>query len=292
MKKLTSAFIAILLLAAFSCTKEPLTSAVAANPDNSMAVTAKNKVGRQLQITVPTSDYTYPTSEALLWLPNGYNKASQAIYPLLICLDGVGEQGKNINLLLHNGTVAKRIADGWNATAVCPTNNRTKKFIVFTPQCPIPNGWGWSAPHVKTMLAYLKENYRIDTNRIYLTGYSAGGWGLWSCVTDDTSLCKQFAAIGPVSTASADHPDKIPNVDKYRIACWNICGTADAFYNNAVNYTNIINSNNPPIPAILTGLQGVGHSAWNQAYDPTWRANDLNFYEWLLQYKRNKKKHK
>ena len=277
---------ATLLLFVTSCAKESAT--VIKNSVVSEAA-ATTIVGRQQQITVPTGDYTYPNSQALLWLPDTYSKANNNNkFPLIICLDGVGEQGTDINLLFHTGTVAKRISDGWNGTAVIPGTGSTRKFIIYTPQCPIVNGWGWSCPQVKTMLAWLKTNYRVDSTRIYLTGYSAGGWGLWSCITDDTSLCKQFAAISPVSTASADHSDKIPNVDKYGIACWNICGTADAFYTNAVNYTNIINANNPPIPAILTGLQGVGHSAWIQAYDTSWRVNNMNLFEWFLQYKRKR----
>jgi len=287
MRKLGFAFSAILFVFALSCTKQ--SSSIVKNSVTNFA-TQTTIVGRQQQISVPTGDYTYPTSQALLWLPQGYsNKGNQNKFPLLICLDGVGEQGTDIKLLFHTGTVAKHIADGWNATAVNPKTGSTRKLIVFTPQCPIPNGWGWSCPHIKTMLAYLKTNYRIDTTRIYITGYSAGGWGMWSCVTDDTSLCKQFAAIGPVSSASADHPDKITNVDKYGIACWSICGIDDGFYTNSVNYTNIINSNSPSIPAILTGLQGVGHSAWIQAYDTSWRVNNMNFFEWLLQYQRKRK---
>jgi predicted peptidase len=288
MKHFAPYVILFLSLVSISCKKEvkPVQSVQSSDISEIQVI---GTVGRQQEINISTSDYTYPTSKALLWLPKGYSvKPNTAVYPLLICLDGVGEQGTDINLLLHQGTVAKRIADGWNATAKNPLTKKAKQFIVFTPQCPIPGGWGWSAPHIKTMLNELKATYRIDTTSIYITGYSAGGWGLWSCITDDESLCKQFAAIGPVSTASADHPEKITNVNKYGIACWNICGTADAFYTNAVNYTNIINSNNPPIQAKLTGLQGVGHNAWNFAYDPNWRVDNVNFYEWLLQYRRKK----
>jgi predicted peptidase len=266
-------------LCTLSCTKE--SSVAVKSSESSLAKAAL--VGRQQQISLATGDFTYPTSQALLWLPTGYDKNTNK-FPLIIALDGTGEQGTDINLLFHTGTIAQHIADGWDATAINPVNGKTFKFIVFTPQCPVANGWGWSCTQIKKMLTTLKSTYRIDTTRIYLTGYSAGGWGLWSCITDDISLCKQFSAIGPVSTASADHPDKIINVDKYGIACWNICGTADAFYTNAVKYTNIINSNKPPIPAILTGLQGVGHSAWIHAYDTSWRVNNKNFFEWLLQY--------
>ncbi len=284
MKKLLSiTLIVVSFLCGISCTKESadVSSALNSNSVSNAKKAALTLVGRQQQITAPTGDYTYPTSQALLWLPTNYS-TSKTAYPLIIDLVGTGENGTNINSLLGTQNLPWRISQGWNATAVNPVNKTNYNFIVFTPQCPVQ--WGWSAPHVKTMLAYLKANYRIDATRVYITGYSAGGWGLWSCITDDTTLCKQFAAIAPVSTASADHPNNIPNVDKYKIACWDICGTADAFYSNAVNYTNIINSNKPTIPAILTGIQGEGHSAWVQAYDSTWRINGKNLFEWFLQY--------
>jgi predicted peptidase len=283
-KLLFFSFAVLCFFPVVSCTKDSGQAVAAATV--SLAKNSK-LVGRQQQITIATGDYTYPTSQALLWLPGCYNNNTNR-FPLIIALDGVGEQGTDINLLLHTGTIAQHIASGWNPSAINPLTGKLSKFIVFTPQCPIPGGWGWSCPHIKTMLGILKQTYRIDTTRIYITGYSAGGWGMWSCVTDDTSLCKQFSAIGPVSSASADHPNNIPNVDKYGIACWSICGLDDAFYANSVTYTNIINSNNPPIPALLTGLQGVGHSAWNQAYDTSWRVNNKNFFEWLLQYRKTK----
>lgn len=276
-----------MLLCLESCNKESIVTPAQQVQSSETSDAKKSKlVGRQQVITVPTGDYFYPTSEALLWLPKDYNikKNSDEKYPLIIALNGKGSQGSDINELLSNGTIAQRIADGWNATAANPSDKKTYSFIVFTPQCPILHSWGWSAKHIKIMLSTLKADYRIDTKRIYITGCSAGGWGLWSCITDDDELCKQFSAIGPVSSASADHPEKISNVDKYGIACWNICGTDDAFYKNAVDYTNIINSDKPPIKAKLTGLAGVGHNAKLQAYDANWRVENKNFFEWLLQY--------
>lgn len=275
-------FIAIAAIC-FSCKKESLSSAIVTSSS-----VDKTVVGRQQVITVPTSDYTYPNAQALLWLPSNYSTTT-GTYPLIIALDGVGETGTDINLLLNQGTIARYISDGWDPKATNPTTHTTSQFIVFTPQGP-PNTWGWSAPHVKTMLAYLKTNYRINVNRVYITGYSAGGWGLWSCITDDTTLCKQFKAIAPLSSAAAGNPSKITNVDKYKIACWSACGTQDGFYNNSVAYVNTINNYTPPptIPAVFTAFQGVGHSpsAWGTFYNPTWRTNalNLNFYEWLLQY--------
>ena len=49
-------------------------------------------------------------------------------YPLIIALDGVGEQGTDINLLFHTGTIAKHISDGWNATAVNPITHKLRSL--------------------------------------------------------------------------------------------------------------------------------------------------------------------
>lgn len=270
----------VLLALLSTCKKDGQATHVMALPENNMI--QYHILGRQYIVSVPTGDYTYPVSQALLWLPQGYKRISQKKYPLIINLYGTGQMGSNLNLMLTSNTMSEYIAHGFNATAVNPIDHITYQYIVFSPQCP--GSWGWSAPQVKTMLNILKDSLQIDTSRIYLTGFSSGGWGLWSCITDDESLCAEFAAISPISSAAADHPDKITNVDKYGIACWDICGNQDAFYVNAVSYVNIINSNDPPIPAVLQTLYGVGHSAWVQAYDSAWRPQGQNLYEWLLQY--------
>ncbi|MEO8713263.1 MAG: hypothetical protein ABI405_14120 [Parafilimonas sp.] len=245
-------------------------------------------VGRQQVITLQTGDDTYPLSQALLWVPNQIKKNpknAKMRFPLIINLYGQGQNGTDLNLLLQDNTMSAYIAAGFNASAVNPADGKTYSFFVCSPQCPV--SWGWSAPQVNEMLKQLKSRLPIDTTRIYITGFSSGGWGLWSCMTDNDDLTKQFAAIIPISSAAADHPDKISNVDKYGIACLNVCGNQDAFYSNAVDYTNIINSNDPPIPAILNTLNNVGHSAWVYAYDNTWKGpNGLNIYEWMLQYKK------
>ncbi|MEP6684629.1 MAG: hypothetical protein ABJA35_15270 [Parafilimonas sp.] len=279
-----------LLFINFSCKKN-----VTANDINQIDAVAKSNnetivfgaVGRQKVINLPTGDFTYPTSKALLWVPRPYlaNQKLNKRFPLIINLYGQGQCGTDLNLMFQDNTMSSYIANGFNATATNPVDGKNYSFFVCSPQCP--TSWGWSASQVNVMLQTLIARFPIDESRIYITGFSSGGWGLWSCITDNKKLAKQFAAIVPISSASADHPDEITNVDEYEIACLSVCGDQDAFYPNSVNYTNIINSNHPKIPAILNTLKGVGHSAWVQAYDPAWKqTNGLNIYEWMLQYKK------
>jgi predicted peptidase len=42
----------------------------------------------------------------------------------------------------------------------------------------------------------VRRDYKIDPNRIYLTGHSMGGFGTWSIAMDHPNL---FAALAPIS---------------------------------------------------------------------------------------------
>ncbi|HEX5152248.1 MAG TPA: hypothetical protein VFW07_12430 [Parafilimonas sp.] len=260
-------------------------SKVIASSQNNLE--GQQTAGRQHIITLKTGDRNYPNSKTLMWLPNLYktDPNRKKTYPLIINLYGQEQCGTDINLLLEGFTMSEYIAQGFNATAINPVDGRRYAFFVCSPQCPV--SWGWSAKHVYNMLEQLKDMYPIDTTRIYLTGFSAGGWGLWSCMTDNNNLTKQFAAIVPLSAASADHPDKLSNVAKFDIACLDICGSKDAFYKTNLKYVDIINSGNPEIPAKFIRLDGVGHIAWKFAYNNTWKMrNGMNIYEWMLKHKR------
>ena len=282
MKISSIAFITLLLL---SCNKDvyniPPDTKLSSAQISYAIIDSNQTLGRQYIITVPTGDPTYPVSQALLWLPKNYFTTKKK-YPLIMNLYGQGQCGYDLDTMITAHTMSEFIAEGFNPKAKNSVDGKTYQFMVFSPQCPAP--WGWSAPQMKVMLKTLEDSFRVDTKRIYLTAFSSGGWGLWSCITDDRTLCSQFAAISPMSSAPGDHPDKVTNVAKYGIACWNICGDADADYPVAVKYTDTINAHKPPIPAKLQTLHGVGHWAWFYGYDPTWRPEGKNVYEWLIQY--------
>ena len=245
-------------------------------------------VGNQEVITVNTGGNP-STSQALLYLPDTYT-TDTAHYPLIIFLGGTGEQGSDITLLLDNGTLPYQISQGFKPSAVNPVDGKTYKFIVFSPQGPA-GSWGWQCvPHLETMLPQIEAGYRVDPSRIYITGMSAGGWGTWSCITDDTTFCKGLAAIAPISSAPAQNPQYIGNAATYNVPVWTICGDQDAFWPTAQQYTATINALNPKVPMKLTDLVGEGHSGWDQGYDPTWYDPSdplkLNLYAWFLQYSR------
>ncbi len=240
-------------------------------------------VGNQKVIKLPTTK-SGGYSNALLWLPDDYDTTTKN-YPLIIYLHGNGEAGTDINKLLNTG-LPQRISKGFKPEAFTP-GGKLRKFIVVSPQAP---SWSYQYMHIKYMLPEIIKRYRVDTLRIYITGISAGGYGVWTCITDDTSFCKKIAAIAPMSSAGIE-AYRIPNLinaAKFKVPVWNICGEQDAFWKIAQSYTQIIDNALPGNDAQLTGLPNVGHSAWNEGYDPEWKRDNKNVYEWMLQFKRKK----
>ena len=117
----------------------------------------------------------------LLFLPETYGADKEKRWPLILFLHGAGERGTDV----------------WKVATHGPPKNVTDHpdfaFIVVSPQCPMDQTWSKD-----TLLALLDEitsNYAVDTNRVYLTGLSMGGYGTW-----DLGIChpEKFAAIAPI----------------------------------------------------------------------------------------------
>ena len=66
-------------------------------------------------------------------------------------------------------------------------------FIVVSPQCP--EGRWWEPFELAALLDEIVEKYKVDQDRIYVTGLSMGGFGTWSLAAYQP---KRFAAIVPI----------------------------------------------------------------------------------------------
>lgn len=106
-------------------------------------------------------------------------------YPLVIFFHGAGERGKNNFLQLRH------IADLFLA----PANRHNYPCFVVAPQCPEKQWWsniaGGKLPlHPSNamklalqLVGALENDYPIDKSRIYLTGLSMGGFGIWDILS-------------------------------------------------------------------------------------------------------------
>lgn len=122
-----------------------------------------------------------------LHLPKGF-KDDGVPRPLLIYLHGAGELKKNVRSLRRVDPVAYaggRIpAEDFPFLVVCPKSDtppwKPDKVIAFLDE----------------LLADERTRWKIDPERIYLTGFSMGGFGTWETAI---RYPDRFAAIAPVA---------------------------------------------------------------------------------------------
>lgn len=108
--------------------------------------------------------------------------------PLLIYLHGAGELKKSVYSL-------KRLDPGHFAS-----KRLSGEEFPFIVACPKNNRGAWQPAHVIRFLEEIQEpnhtRWRVDLDRIYLTGFSMGGYGVWETAM---KYPEHFAAIVPLA---------------------------------------------------------------------------------------------
>ena len=201
----------------------------------------------------------------LLHFPKRYHDFGNP-YPLIIYLHGAGETGKDIRQL-------KKLDMSYffNQESFTPEF----QFFVVTPVTP---KGGWEPNHIIALLDALLADqcfrYRIDPNRIYLTGYSMGGFGTFdtACAFPD-----RFAAIVPL--AGGGDPGKAEKL--MTVPTWAFHGDKDDIVSCESTEKMIHTMQELHHPNVrMTLLPGFGHAIPPSVY----ARSDL--YQWLLKQKR------
>ena len=123
----------------------------------------------------------------LAYTPDSYYLNPCMKYPLIIACHGNGQKGTGTPDILRNSFVAYKLDRGMNVEAV-----------IISPQT---NGWRpkWGEKSwYKNLLDTIVSKYRIDTNQIYVMGYSGGGEGV--CTFVKNYPCQGIATFAPVIT--------------------------------------------------------------------------------------------
>ena len=230
------------------------------------------------------------------YLPQGYDAAGTARYPLIVYIHGDGDRGSGSQTdlaKLLTKALPKVINDGQFPVSIT-VNGQSFKFLVISPQLKLWSTGANAAADVAAVIAYAKNNYKVDTNRIYLTGMSMGGGITWEYAGSTINAAHKLAAIVPICGASAPQTSIAQVIANGDIPVWATHNQADpavpvANTNGYVNYINT--APQPPSPlarkTIFTApLTSDYHDAWTQTYDPSFRENGTNVYEWMLQYAR------
>lgn len=195
----------------------------------------------------------------LLYLPKDY--ASQDAWPLLLFLHGAGERGDDLELVKKHGP-PKQIAAG-----------KDFPFIVVSPQCP--RGRWWEPQELLALLDELGRKYKVDADRVYVTGLSMGGFGTWRLAS---VAPERFAAIAPICGGG----EKSWARQIAQLPVWAFHGAKDTVVplqrsQEMVDEIQRLGGN-----VRLTVYPEAGHDSWTETY------NNPDFYQWLLQQRRRK----
>ena len=205
----------------------------------------------------------------LLHLPKEYSATNGVRWPLMLFLHGAGERGTDVQRAGIHGPM-KLVREGTNFP-----------FIIVAPQCP--ENQRWDSEALDQLLTHVEAKHSVDTNRIYVTGLSMGGYGTWSL---GLRYPGRFAAIAPVCgggnimdmvLASPGHAAALR-----ALPVWAFHGAKDTIVLVAESERMVeaLKRRAKGADVKLTVYPEANHDSWTETY------NNPKFYEWLLAQRR------
>ena len=136
------------------------------------------------------------------------------------------------------------------------------------------------------ILQYVRNHYRVDETRIYLSGLSMGGGATWEYA--GSAYGKSIAAIVPMCGASWADSAVAKRIATNEVPGWAFHNIDDqsVTVNSTKRYVRLINAEHPAHPVKMTLWEVGGHDAWTQSSDPEYKEDGKNMYEWMLQFRR------
>jgi pimeloyl-ACP methyl ester carboxylesterase len=205
----------------------------------------------------------------LAYLPQDYVAVADRKWPLVIYLHGGSDRGTDLKKLYSSG-IPDQVYRG-----------RAFPFIMLAPQCPEHLRWStddWFENFYKEVTA----RYRIDADRVYLTGPSLGGSGTWYIAARYPGI---FAAIAPISGFTS-HMDFIDaHLDELAdMPIWAFHGKKDTVvpFEETERIVGKLEARNKNLK--FSAEPDFGHSLHWQIYP------GREIYDWLLQFDRRSKK--
>ena len=201
----------------------------------------------------------------------------QRKYPLVIFLHGSGERGSDNDAQLKWGVM----------NFATDQNMMAHPAIVIAPQCPEHQTWSSVTPDKDRkgmtlnaeaskpmrlligLVRQLETTMPVDTNRIYITGLSMGGYGTYDALERYPNL---FAAAVPVCGAG----DTARAASIAHVPMWIYLGAEDPAVNPLYGLAMFEALTNAGAHPGFTQYPEVGHFSWLGAY------SDPLMMEWLF----------
>jgi predicted peptidase len=197
----------------------------------------------------------------LIYTPEGYENNTES-WPLVIFLHGSGERGKDYELLKVHGP---------------PKNAQNPEmhdlpFLILSPQLSA-DARGWHPDHLSSLLDEVIKDYRVDADRIYLTGLSMGGYGTWAWAFQEPD---RFAALAPI--CGRGDPYQVEKIKD--IPVWVFHGARDQVVKieESQKMVNALDKIDGDVR--FTIYPTLGHVSWDEAYDSG------ILYEWFMKQSR------
>jgi predicted peptidase len=226
------------------------------------------------KVTVDGAEYRY-----VVYVPPDWS--AERKWPAVLFLHGAGERGDDglVQSEVGLGGAIRRHVDRFPA-------------VVVMPQCR--RGVWWTEPAMMAQaLAALEQTmkeFNGDTDRVYLTGLSMGGYGTWGLAARYPG---KFAALAPVCggirlparvAAQSQPQPEDPAADPYEEAAKKVGSTPAWVFHGGADPTVPVTESRKMVEAIkaaggntrYTEYEGVGHNSWDKAY------NEPEFPAWMF----------
>jgi predicted peptidase len=214
------------------------------------------------QIATKLDKQVHVTLKYFVYLPADYDKQDK--WPLILFLHGAGERGDNLDKVKVHGP-PKLVAEG-----------KPMPFIIVSPQCPNGHWWNNELIPLSALLDEVESNYKVDQDRVYLTGLSMGGYGTWALGAYSPN---RFAALIPICGGG----EMLVTRALRNMPIWAFHGGKDPVVPVKRSQELIDALKRTNDDAKLTIYPDALHDSWTATY------NNPEIYEWLLKHKRQAK---
>lgn len=230
---------------------------------NSLGRAESPTPGRQVEQSLQISDDQ--AVPYLLYLPEDYDPSKKS-WPLMLFLHGRGESDGPLSLVTK-----------WGPPRMLARGDQMP-YIVVSPQCPVADRWEEDGPQANLirLLDHMADKYRVDADRVYLTGLSLGGHGSWRLAADHP---ERFAAVAPIcGEGNPAHAERLK-----QLPIWAFHGDQDTAVpvSASIEMAEAIRKAGGD-KIRLTILEHVGHNSWSAAYATP------ELYQWFDDHQRAK----
>lgn len=198
------------------------------------------------------------SGEAAVSLPAGYDETPDREWPLLVFLHGAGERGDSLAVVHIHGPVNEREA------------GRDLPFVIVSPQ--VPEGERWTVGRIVAAMDAAMDAYRIDADRVYLTGLSMGGYGTWEAIE---RIPDRIAAAVPICGGG----NPIGLAAAREVPVWAFHGAMDPVVPLSASAGMVSRLRAAGGSVRFTVYPDAGHDSWTETYATP------EVYEWLLRHR-------